>query len=254
MKEFELSLVQPDAAALEQAASRHPSIRSLAIHAPSGRDQSAVSRFTRLEVFGAYPWKHRDFEPLRELRELQEVTLNVCGKAGDLSPFANLPRLRSLRILSATGVHDLRPLARCRQLRMLEFDHALPELRFWYHTATPLTALTSLRRLCVNGPFRQGGVRPLGRMKWLRRLALADDHVPIRELVWLAMQLPRTQCSQFEPFERTGLKCARCGEEIVRLSGRVRARMVCSRCKAGYIRAHIARFEAAKPHWRRVAR
>jgi hypothetical protein len=33
--------------------------------------------------------------------------------------------------VSSTGVHDLRALARCSQLRELVSGHAVPELRFW---------------------------------------------------------------------------------------------------------------------------
>src|SRR5688572_14447262 len=175
-----------------------------------------------LEELVFRPWKAPTFEPIGALKTLEIVRLTVYGNASDVSPFADLPRLRVLEISCANGVHDLSPLSRWSNLTRLEFDHVLPESRPWYQSAEPLLSLKNLRFLAIDGPIKQHDLRFFARMQQLEELRLNDKFDPVEEFAWLAKHMPNVKRESFQPYSTVSMPCDKCGTPLVRLSGKVR--------------------------------
>ncbi len=241
---FDLSLRQISAKELATAVSTNPGARSIALGAIQGRDWSCLSALPRLEVLHAMPWKHPTFEPLRSLRRLREVALNIYGRAADLTPLSELSRLEELELWTE-HVHDLSPLRACKKLRILRIGPVLPEARPWVKSFAPLGDLRSLRVVGVAGAPRRDGLRPFAKMRWLRRLDI-DDFAPPEECGWLAAHLPRTRGTATSPYTlMRNMLCRKCGRPRALLHGKATVHWACPHCST-LLEKHSARFEAGR--------
>jgi hypothetical protein len=92
----------------------------------------------------------RDLQAFRFLPILDQLW--VCGEIADLSPLAEIPRLRILH-LTSTLCEDYTPLARCSQLRELHLTHWRPYFKsppMWPEFAG-LDKLDQLENLLLEG-------------------------------------------------------------------------------------------------------
>ena len=161
-------------------------------------------------------------EPLARLHDLQTLYFGGLPKCSDFSPLAELHALRELHITgdqSAQRIDDLTPLAQLHALKDLSLRHCkLPSLR-------PLAALTSLRELGLFG------------------------NNPLDEIAWLSVQLPNTECMQFQPYlayDWAGM-CTRCYHaQLVDLVGKGARQGLCPSCDAAVIAPHAQAFADAQ--------
>jgi hypothetical protein len=156
---------------------------------------SGLDRLTDLRIFGT---RAEVLPPLPA--GLRTLELRWAPRLEALGPVAALDWLEVLSIGDLKRVRDLPPLGRLRSLWGLAItagmwaDQPVESLDF-------LSDLTRLQELAI-GPIRlaSGDLRPVGRLRGLRRLALSNTW-PVRELVRLKVALPDTESPVFQPVQ-----------------------------------------------------
>ena len=148
-------------------------------------DLSPLARLERLAELTLYDCRVvEDISPLAKLGNLTYLLLEVDKRAklDDLSPLANLSKLKELRIHGLAKVTDLRPLASLRGLKKLT-------LGAMEHVGDlgPIGKLANLEELSLSSAPGIHDIRPLGNLTHLATLSLAGfktvtDLAPLQKL------------------------------------------------------------------------
>jgi len=223
---------------------RSPPLRSLAFRGQQSRDWTVISGLTDLESLYANPWMHRTLAPLRPLKRLKRLFLNLYGRVTDLETLTALPMLEELRINGGTYIRDISALGRIPSLRHFCMHTWVGEIVL--DSTEQLHALTQLETLELSATrFRHGSVRGVAALSQLKELTL-DNRFPIQDCVWLASRMPMTDCWLFSPVHQNGFECDECGRRVVQLIGARRNRHVCPHCHPDVVTKHVKRFEQAR--------
>lgn len=223
---------------------RSPPVRSLAFRGQESRDWSVISKLTSLEALFANPWKHRNLEPLRPVKKLRRLFLNLYGRVTDIETLAALPMLEELRINGGTYIRDISTLGRVQSLRHFSMHTWVGEIVL--DSTEQLPALRQLESLELSATrFRHGSVREVAVLSQLKALTI-DNRFPIEDCVWLASRMPTTDCWLFSPVHQKGFECDECSRRVVQLIGARRNRHVCPHCHPEIVAGHVRRFELAR--------
>jgi hypothetical protein len=226
---------------------RHAELRALWCHDIDARGLEAIGGCSALEALYIENLRTDDASALLRLSKLQVLSIEGCSRIASIPDFAALQNLRGLGISHFSKVHDLAPLARLHNLTALAVSGSLWK-KMTVRSFAPLAALTNLTFLhLTNIKALDGSLDPLRGLSRLQHLDIANFYTT-REFSGLASALRATECTWFRPIVEIGFaECGQCGGRKVMLTGKG-ASMVCPRCKAKKIEAHIVEWNEAARH------
>jgi hypothetical protein len=236
---------------------------------------SVLDDFKNLQ--GVWVWRPVDahLEELSRFPRLSVVRL-VEPRITSLAPLKHLPNLQALSMDDPPVLNGLEGLRNLRCLTMRHFRRinslssvaALPELRAlslstipsWdasrrclqVESLEPLREAVALESLALMGVWPQDGrldaLHSLAKLKFLHISAVYG--FSLEQYAALRRSLPNARGHCLEPFFKLPqviLRCKRCGEELVFLTGpRPRTRrQLCPKCHAHKLEEHIRQWKAA---------
>jgi Leucine-rich repeat (LRR) protein len=186
---------------------------------------------------------------LQNLSLLRVLTINTCSEIRSLTEVSELNSLEGLSIENFKNVHTIDELSGLRQLTQLGIDGSM-WTRMKIESLQPLASLDRLEYLSLtNTKVTDESLWPLGGLSRLRHLDIANFY-PTSEFAWLSAQLPNTECAWLKPFINTHIKCPKCGNPRVMLSGKGKP-MLCPNCNATRLARHVEEFRRSAEDARR---
>lgn len=186
--------------------------------------------------------KLKSLHRVRDLIELEVLSLADCSTITDLDAVGRCTGLKGLGILNFKNVHSIEPLSNLVQLKHLVIAGGM-WTRMKINSLEPLSQLKGLEILdLANTKVVDESLRPLGDLTKLKDLNL-PNFFPMEEFAWLSGRLPRTSCTWFKPFVAVPHNwCKKCGSsEMVMLTGK-RKPNLCKLCDATRLHKHTEEF------------
>ena len=215
-------------------------------HAAQG-DVELLADFASLTSVSLVAPRLTSLAPLRALRRLQALELDDPPTLSGLDSLSDLKCLVLRHFRRIRSLSLVEPLSRLRVLSMSTIPSWDASRRcLEVDSLEPCSRLSGLESLCLMG------VRPLkGRLEPLQRLVslkyLHISHVyqfELEDYAALARALPNASGHCLQPYyalPHLGLRCKRCGEEMVFLTGpRPRTRhQLCPKCNKHKLEGHV---------------
>jgi len=216
-------------------------LRRLWCFSLDGARLAAIARCASLEELHVDTVTAADLSPLAELTRLRLLSIDGASKVATLNPLGRMTWLAGLRIESLHRVHDLEPLRALVGLAALWISGASTSLKpMLLETLAPLSVLASLRALALTVVrVEERSVAPLHALTDLRELVLDQSAFPMAEYARLAARLPAADFAPWQPLR--GAACSRCGQRELVVPIGSQARRLCRSCDA----ARVARVEEA---------
>ncbi|MBL8159998.1 leucine-rich repeat domain-containing protein [Candidatus Saccharibacteria bacterium] len=146
-----------------------------------------------------YELRATDLSPLAQLSTVEQLELNWNTKTTELWDMRDNLRLIKLSINDFSKLHDIAALSDATQLTELSLTGGIWN-KLKLRSLEPLSALTSLRKLCLaNLSVAQGGLKPLANLSRLEELDLSRQF-DTEEYARLSVALPNTRCEYFAPY------------------------------------------------------
>ncbi len=135
---------------------------------------------------------------------LTHLNITWATKLADVSAVSGWRDLEFLELTDTPKVHDLSPVADLKKLRALVFQGGM-----WTKnraaTLTPIADLPALEVLMLlNLAVDEGGLRPLARLKALQAMFLSNQF-ETADYAYLSVHLPRVACDQFAAYQKTSI-------------------------------------------------
>lgn len=143
-----------------------------------------------------------DLGMIARLKDLRGLAIDWNTKVETLEFLAGLEALEALSLVDLKRVRDLGPVSALKRLRALQLAGGMWS-RFDVETLAPLgelTALEELRLIAIR--IRDGSLEPLGRLRRLRTLSIANNAASTEEFARLSARLPDVACAMFHPYVR----------------------------------------------------
>jgi hypothetical protein len=148
-----------------------------------------LAKLPRLHHLDVHLFRGESLPSLRPLKQLRVLVLYRATKLKTLEFLRGMTQLHSLCLSEVMAATDLTPLATLRNLRELDIDGMLSKAKI-VDSLAPLSKLKHLEFLLLACQVRDKTLKPLGKLKSLRRLILGPRY-PQSEYRWLFDQLPQ---------------------------------------------------------------
>ena len=213
-----------------------------------GIDQKKLIRISECtslcNLFLDYQLRVDDLFPLQRLPRLDVLRLDSCSKINSLQQLSDLRQLTGLAIENFKNVHEIKPLSVLTNLKELAIEGSI-WTRMKIDSLSPIMNLTSIEFLSLtNLKVADESLKPLATLTSLRELHIANFY-PFEEFARLAAALPQCKCQWFTPYVSTSLKCEKCNDNRVLVTGKGKSYM-CVRCDAAWLARRVADFERIK--------
>lgn len=156
-------------------------------------------KFVRVEDLRFRDMRIDDLSELEGFETFQHLYIWWNTKLTSLESIKKFPNLKSLVLHNTKKVTDLEPISALSKLESFEFSDGV-----WGKSAvesySPLLDMPNLTELWLDCKPMDGDFRSLARMKNLDFLNMPAG-VPAADLIYLSIKLPKTECSQFKPFQ-----------------------------------------------------
>jgi hypothetical protein len=179
-------------------------VEELTLHQPSPEQFKAVEHLPQLRRLRITHARPKSIDCLASLCNLEELVLEYVSGFSDLSPLAQLPRLRSLHLENLRKVADHSGLSGAAGLQYLSIhgtvDWKQPIKDFEFLHGLPSLQVFALWQVICKAPFP--ALLPLARLKSLKRVRIADELFATEEYALLQAALPEVEGTDWEPFTR----------------------------------------------------
>ena len=164
------------------------------------RELPRLARWLRASAVHFYEMRVADLAPVAAIEGLAHLAIEWNTKVGDLSPLATVIGLETLVLVHTPKVRSLVPLASLDRLRAFDCSGGI-----WNEnnvdSLEPIGGLALEEVRLLHLRIAADGLRPLARVKTLRRLSLSNQF-PTEDYAFLSVHLPDTTCDQFVAFRR----------------------------------------------------
>ena len=220
-----------------------PNLDTLHLYHPTAEQLGDISAIPRLRRLFLYASATKLLDPLAQLHDLRELSLNSATKVTSLEPLASLASLRTLRLDHFPRITSIDALARLPGLTALNLSvitsstsaHLIDSLR-------PLRDLAALTHLAMLGVVaRDRSLAPLHQLANLCEVSI-PNYYSRAEVAALLVNQPNLQGFGVQP-ALTFNRCMKCktGRTVQLIGGR--PRQACTWCTPKLILRHIAAFE-----------
>jgi len=201
-----------------------------------------ISECTSLcNLYLDYQLRIDDLLPLQRLPRLDVLRLDSCSKITSLQRLSDLKQLTGLAIENFKNVHDIQPLSVLTNLKELAIEGSI-WTRMKIDSLSPIMKLTGIEFLSLtNLKVADESLKPLSKLTSLRELHVANFY-PFGEFARLAAVLPQCKCQWFAPYVSTSLKCEKCNDNRVLVTGKGKS-LMCVTCDSARLARHVADFE-----------
>lgn len=177
-------------------------LKELTLDHPSHEQVAALSRLTQLKTLRISHYRAKSIDFLSNMKNLKEVVFEYVSGFENLSPFSDLPELKSLHLENLRRVSEFSGLKNCETLEYLAIYGTLD----WKQPILNLDFLTGLKKL----EYLDFGFikflsdfpifKPLVHASKLHTIKLGMSATSLENFAYLEARFPRIRGAKREPF------------------------------------------------------